>query len=78
MRLAAASIVAKVTRDRIMANYAVDYPGYGWETNRGYPTPQHIRAIETLGITVASGTVLDHLHVIAPSDARRRLGIGEP
>ena len=49
--IAAASIVAKVTRDRIMANYALDYPGYGWETNRGYPTPQHIRAIETLGIT---------------------------
>ena len=49
--IAAASIVAKVTRDRIMASYALDYPGYGWETNRGYPTPQHVRAIEALGIT---------------------------
>ena len=49
--IAAASIVAKVTRDRIMADYARDYPGYGWETNRGYPTPEHIRAIEMLGLT---------------------------
>jgi len=49
--IAAASIVAKVTRDRIMADYACEYPGYGWETNRGYPTPEHIRAIEALGLT---------------------------
>ena len=49
--IAAASIVAKVTRDRIMADHARDYPGYGWETNRGYPTPAHIRAIDALGIT---------------------------
>ena len=49
--IAAASIVAKVTRDRIMAEHARTYPGYGWETNRGYPTPQHIRALDTLGLT---------------------------
>ena len=49
--IAAASIVAKVTRDRIMADYARDYPGYGWEHNRGYPTPEHIRALDTLGLT---------------------------
>ena len=49
--IAAASIVAKVTRDRIMTDHAATYPGYGWETNRGYPTPEHIRAIDTLGIT---------------------------
>jgi ribonuclease HII len=49
--IAAASIVAKVTRDRIMAEHAETYPGYGWETNRGYPTPEHIRAIDALGIT---------------------------
>ena len=49
--IAAASIVAKVTRDRIMAEHAQTYPGYGWETNRGYPTPEHIRAIDTLGLT---------------------------
>jgi ribonuclease HII len=49
--IAAASIVAKVTRDRIMADHARDFPGYGWETNRGYPTPEHVRALETLGPT---------------------------
>ncbi|MCF2514358.1 ribonuclease HII [Sphingomonas sp. G124] len=49
--IAAASIVAKVTRDRIMSDYARDYPGYGWEHNRGYPTPEHIRALDTLGLT---------------------------
>ena len=49
--IAAASIVAKVTRDRIMAEHAETYPGYGWEQNRGYPTPEHIRALDRLGLT---------------------------
>jgi ribonuclease HII len=49
--IAAASIVAKVTRDRIMADYAREHPGYGWETNKGYPTPQHVRALDELGVT---------------------------
>jgi len=49
--IGAASIVAKVTRDRIMADYARDYPGYGWETNRGYGTPHHFRALTELGLT---------------------------
>ena len=49
--IAAASIVAKVTRDRIMLDHARDHPGYGWETNKGYPTPEHYRAIGALGIT---------------------------
>jgi ribonuclease HII len=49
--IAAASIIAKVTRDRMMAEHARDYPGYGWETNKGYGTPHHLRALETLGPT---------------------------
>jgi ribonuclease HII len=49
--IAAASIVAKVTRDRLMAEHARTYPGYGWEHNRGYPTPEHIRALDALGLT---------------------------
>ncbi|TFI57712.1 ribonuclease HII [Sphingomonas parva] len=49
--IAAASIVAKVTRDRMMADYARAHPGYGWETNQGYPTPEHRRALEALGPT---------------------------
>jgi len=49
--IAAASIVAKVTRDRIMAELAREWPGYGWETNRGYGTPEHYRALNRLGPT---------------------------
>ena len=49
--IAAASIVAKVTRDRIMIDYSRDHPGYGWETNKGYPTPEHYRALGALGPT---------------------------
>ncbi len=49
--IAAASIVAKVTRDRIMADHAREHPGYGWERNKGYPTPEHQRALAELGPT---------------------------
>ena len=49
--IAAASIVAKVTRDRIMLGYSRDHPGYGWETNQGYPTPKHLEALNRLGPT---------------------------
>ena len=49
--IAAASIVAKVTRDRIMVDYAREHPGYGWETNKGYGTPEHHRALRELGPT---------------------------
>ena len=49
--IAAASIVAKVTRDRLMRDLAPRYPGYGWETNVGYATPAHGAAIRRLGVT---------------------------
>lgn len=49
--IAAASIIAKVTRDRIMQDYAREHPGYGWETNKGYPTPEHQVALKRLGLT---------------------------
>ena len=49
--IAAASVIAKVTRDRIMRGLAPRYPGYGWETNVGYPTPEHGAAIRRLGVT---------------------------
>src|SRR3954454_13442233 len=51
LSIAAASIVAKVTRDRIMRALARRYPGYGWETNAGYPTAEHVAAIRRLGVT---------------------------
>ncbi|MDQ6670343.1 MAG: ribonuclease HII [Chloroflexota bacterium] len=49
--IAAASIVGKVCRDRLMTKLAARYPGYGWEHNAGYPTPDHRQAIHRLGIT---------------------------
>ena len=49
--IGAASIIAKVTRDRMMADYALEHPGYGWETNRGYGTPEHYRGLRALGLT---------------------------
>jgi len=49
--IAAASIIAKVTRDRLMAELATRYPGYGWETNQGYGTAAHRAALERLGVT---------------------------
>ncbi|AWB47129.1 ribonuclease HII [Gemmobacter aquarius] len=49
--IAAASIVAKVTRDRIMVDLAQQHPGYGWESNAGYPTKQHLDALLNLGVT---------------------------
>ncbi len=50
LSIAAASIIAKVTRDRLMHDLAQKYPEYGWEKNAGYPTPEHLRAIEKYGI----------------------------
>jgi ribonuclease HII len=51
LSIAAASIVAKVTRDRIMAELDSRYPGYGWAENAGYPTKRHKNAIADLGPT---------------------------
>ena len=49
--IAAASIFAKVTRDRYMAKLAETWPGYGWETNRGYGSEEHLLALQCLGPT---------------------------
>ncbi|MCM1295070.1 MAG: ribonuclease HII [Muribaculaceae bacterium] len=50
LSIAAASIVAKVTRDRIMQHLATQYPQYAWDKNAGYPTKSHLQAIEKYGI----------------------------
>ncbi|MBO7559855.1 MAG: ribonuclease HII [Alphaproteobacteria bacterium] len=52
LSIAAASIVAKETRDKIMRELAAEFPMYGWERNAGYPTTEHLTAIEKYGITV--------------------------
>ncbi len=49
--IGAASILAKVTRDRIMAGYDTEFPGYGFARHQGYPTPEHYQALADLGAT---------------------------
>ena len=51
LSIAAASIVAKVARDRIMCELAADFPGYDWDRNAGYPTKSHKQALVRLGVT---------------------------
>lgn len=50
LSVAAASIIAKVTRDRIMVKLAKRYRRYGWESNKGYGTPEHARAVREHGV----------------------------
>ncbi|MDO1529887.1 ribonuclease HII [Fulvimonas sp. R45] len=47
--ISAASILAKVTRDRLMASLEAHFPGYGFAEHKGYPTPAHLEALERLG-----------------------------
>lgn len=49
--IAAASILAKNWRDQLMVDLAQQHPGYGWETNAGYPSKQHRDALQNLGVT---------------------------
>lgn len=51
LSIAAASVIAKVRRDRVMTELAALHPGYGWETNAGYGTPEHMEALRRLGPT---------------------------
>ncbi len=49
--IACASVLAKVTRDRLMARLAARYPGYGWEHNAGYATPDHVAGLRDHGVS---------------------------
>jgi len=51
LSIAAASIIAKVTRDNIMCDLGAEFPGYGWERNMGYGTKEHASGLEKLGVT---------------------------
>ena len=53
LSIAAASIVAKVIRDRLMAELARTHPGYGWDRNQGYGTAEHRAALAKLGVSPA-------------------------
>ena len=63
--VAAASIIAKVTRDRLMCALAQDCPGYGFEQHKGYGVPEHLQALNLLGPTV------HHRRFFAPVAAAR-------
>jgi ribonuclease HII len=52
LSIAAASIIAKVTRDRLMHQLSLEYPGYGWERNAGYGTAQHQSGLAEHGVTI--------------------------
>ena len=52
LSIAAASIVAKVWRDRLMLALAQQHPGYGWQRNAGYPTKEHLARLKSHGVTL--------------------------
>jgi ribonuclease HII len=72
LSIAAASVIAKVTRDRLMHRLAQRYDGYGWNTNVGYGTAEHQRAIEALGLTP------HHRRSFAPVQLALALETNEP
>src|ERR1044072_6201730 len=72
MSIAAASIIAKVSRDRLMCKLAQDCPGYGFEQHKGYSVPEHLEALHRLGPSV------HHRRVFAPVIASRAKHEGLP
>lgn len=69
--IAAASIVAKVTRDRLMVEVGKAFPGYGFESHKGYSTPAHFAALE------ANGACVHHRRSFAPVRAQLGLDVAE-
>lgn len=64
--IAAASILAKTVRDRLMARLATRWPGYGWEANAGYPTAAHRQALRALGVSPHHRTGFAPVRVLVP------------
>lgn len=71
--IAAASILAKVARDRLMVDLAQQHPGYGWEANAGYATPAHKRALLDLGVTPFHRRSFQPVHNILCKDLQSSL-----
>lgn len=69
LSIAAASIIAKVTRDRIMAELALAHPHYGWERNAGYGTPEHQRALSMVGISPHHRRSFEPVHRLMNQDS---------
>ncbi|NKX43256.1 ribonuclease HII [Roseicyclus persicicus] len=73
LSVAAASIVAKVARDRVMAELARAFPGYGWEVNQGYPTAEHRAALQDMGVTPHHRRSFRPVHNILLSGAAQHI-----
>lgn len=69
LSIAAASIIAKVTRDRIMAELDTQFPGYGWKTNQGYGTKPHQAGLLRLGVTPHHRRSFKPIHKILCEDS---------
>ncbi|MBD3764545.1 MAG: ribonuclease HII [Rhodobacterales bacterium] len=68
LSIAAASILAKVERDALMVALAQQHPGYGWDRNAGYPTAEHLAALQRLGVTPAHRRSFAPVHNILYQD----------
>jgi len=62
LSIAAASIVAKVGRDRVMVDLAQQHPGYGWERNMGYPTKEHKAGLKSHGVSLHHRRTFKPIH----------------
>ena len=71
LSIAAASIVAKVTRDKIMANYDQEFPGYDFAQNAGYGTTKHLEGIEKHGVTPIHRTSFEPIKTIVSETSKR-------
>jgi len=63
--ISAASIIAKVARDNEMTALDLEYPGYGFARHKGYPTPEHLEALQALGVC--------RIHRLSFGPVRKRL-----
>jgi ribonuclease HII len=66
--IACASVLAKVTRDRLMARLAARYPGYGWEHNAGYATRDHVAGLRALGLSPHHRRTYQRIRAILEGD----------
>jgi ribonuclease HII len=66
--IAAASIIAKVTRDRMMIRLHDEHPGYNWRSNKGYGTPDHYSGLKTHGVTIHHRRSFAPIHHILYGD----------
>ncbi|MEA2026880.1 MAG: ribonuclease HII [Chloroflexota bacterium] len=66
--IACASVIAKVTRDRLMVRLALRYPGYGWEHNAGYATRDHVAGLRAHGVTPVHRRTYGRIRAILEGD----------